>query len=196
MTKLKQLISMTAVLLSTSTLADFNYDGKLTITYPSGQSVEKEMPLAYIQKNLRHTFQIGKQKFNVSGQPQSYSFAMLLQPNNSVWIQEFSKGHFESFQLELGKYKLKLVKKILNEPVKGDYILSVNNVDYFFQQNLAQITLLFNDEGIEGIEVDGMVASLGLNTAKNACEDMEEGSKERQACQEKDQEQVEEQEEK
>ncbi len=186
MTRLKPLVSIAAasVLISSSALADFSYDGKLKLTYPSGQSVEKSLPLAYTQQGYDHTFQIGEHVFNVSGEPESYSFAMLLQPNNLVWVQEFGKGQFESFQLDLGEYKFKLVKKILNEPVKGDYIFSVNNVDYFFQQNLAQVTFLFNEDGIKEIEVDGMVASLGLNTAKNACEDMEEGSEERKACEE------------
>lgn len=168
--------------MSFNALADFNYDGKLKITYPSGQTVEKEMPLSYTQKEYDHTFQVGEHVFNVSGEPESYSIAMLLQPNNLVWVQEFAKGQFESFKLDLGEYKFKLVKKILNEPVKGDYILSVNNVDYFFQQSLAQITFLFDENGIKEVEVDGMIASLGLNTAKNACEDMEEGSAERKEC--------------
>lgn len=174
--------SVATSLLSFNAAADFNYDGKLKITYPSGQSIEKEMPLSYTKKDYDHTFQVGEHVFNVSGKPESYSIAMLLQPNNLVWVQEFAKGQFESFKLELGDYKFKLVKKILNEPVKGDYILSVGNVDYFFQQNLAQITFQFDDDGIKEVEVDGMVASLGLNTAKNSCEDMEEGSEERTKC--------------
>ena len=176
------LAAMTLSMLSFNAAADFNYDGKLTVIYPSGQSVEKELPLSYTQKGYDHTFQVGEHIFNVSGEPESYSIAMLLQPNNLVWIQEFAKGQFESFKLDLGDYKFKLVKKILNEPVKGDYIFSVNNVDYFFQQNLAQVTFLFDENGIKEIEVDGMVASLGINTAKNVCEDMEEGSEERANC--------------
>lgn len=171
-------VSLASVLMSFNAAADFVYDGKLEITYPSGQSVEKEMPLSYTQKGYDHAFQVGEHIFNVSGKPESYSIAMLLQPNNLVWVQEFANGQFESFKLDLGDYKFKLVKRILNEPVKGDYILSVNNVDYFFQQNLAQITFLFDEDGIKEIEVDGMVASLGLNTAKNACEGAEEGSEE------------------
>jgi hypothetical protein len=167
---------------SSSSFADFKHEGKLKITYPTGHSTESDLILSYTSQGFEHTFQVGEHKFNVSGKPESYSIAMLLQPNNLVWVQEFAKGQFESFTLDIGDYKFKLVKKILNEPVKGDYILSVNNVDYFFQQSLAQITFLFGDDGIKEIEVDGMVASLGINTAKNECEDMEEGSDERKEC--------------
>lgn len=174
--------ALASLSLSFHAFADFSYEGKLTLTYPSGQSVEKSMTLSYTQNGYDHSFQVGEHVFQVSGKPESYSIAMLLQPNNLVWVQEFGKGQFESFSLELGEHKFKLIKQILNEPVKGDYIFSVGNVDYFFQQNLAQITFLFNDEGIKEIEVDGMVASLGLNTAKNTCEDMEEDSEERQQC--------------
>lgn len=175
-------IGLATMLMSFCSHADFSYEGKLKLTYPSGQSVEKDMTLSYTQNGYDHSFQVGEHVFQVAGKPESYSIAMLLQPNNLVWVQEFGKGQFESFTLDLGEHKFKLVKQILNEPVKGDYIFSVGNVDYFFQQNLAQITFLFNDEGIKEIEVDGMVASLGLNTAKNTCEDMEEGSEERQKC--------------
>lgn len=167
---------------SGTAFADFRHDGKLVLTYPTGQSTEHDLVLSYTADGFDHKFQVGKHTFNVSGKPESYSIAMLLQPNNLVWVQEFAKGQFETFTLDIGDYKFKLVKKILNEPVKGDYILSVNNVDYFFQQSLAQITFLFDDDGIKEIEVDGMVASLGINTAKNECEDMEEGSDERKEC--------------
>lgn len=175
--------ALTALAASFSASADFNYSGKLTLTYPSGQAVEKEFPLSYTQQGYDHTFQVGEHEFSVAGEPESYSLAMLLQPNNLVWIQEFAKGQFETFELSLGDYKLKLVKRILKEPVKGDYILSIDNVDYFFQQNLAQIKLRFDGDGIKEIEVDGMVASLGLNTAKNPCEEMEAGSDEQKQCQ-------------
>ena len=177
-------LSLLFVLTSFVAQADFNHKGKLTITYPTGHSTESELILAYTSKEFDHKFQVGKHVFNVSGKPESYSIAMLLQPNNLVWVQEFAKGQFESFSLDIGDYKFKLVKRILNEPVKGDYILSVNNVDYFFQQSLAQITFQFNEDGISEVEVDGMVASLGINTAKNECDELEEGSDEQKECEE------------
>lgn len=177
-----RLLLAISFLYTSSAFADFRHDGKLVITYPTGQSTKHDLVLAYTSEGFDHTFQVGKHKFNVSGKPESYSIAMLLQPNNLVWVQEFAKGQFESFSLDIGDYKFKLIKKILNEPVKGDYILSVNNVDYFFQQSLAQITFMFDDDGIKEVEVDGMVASLGINTAKNECDDMEEGSDEQKEC--------------
>ena len=92
------------------TFADFRHDGKLVLTYPTGQSTEHDLVLSYTSEGFDHKFQVGKHTFNVSGKPESYSIAMLLQPNNLVWVQEFAKGQFETFTLDIGDYKFKLVK--------------------------------------------------------------------------------------
>lgn len=173
---------LTLAALSFNTWAAFEYEGKLTISYPTGQSIEKPFILAYRHQDFDHEFQVGEYVFKVSGEPQSYSIAMLLKPNNMVWVQEFAKGQFQTFKLDVGDYKLKLVKRILNDPVKGDYVLSVNNVDYFFKQNLAQIKFKFDSDGIDSIDVDGMVASIGFNQSKDGCAELEEGSDEQKEC--------------
>lgn len=169
-------------MISFSAHADFNYEAELVVAYPTGIEDAKKFAIAYRQKDFDHEFQIGENTFKVSGQPESYSFAMVLEPNNLVRIMEFSKKQFETFEMEIGDYEIALKKKVLNNPVKGDYILSINNVDYFFQHNLAQITFVFNDEGIKEIEVDGMVASLGVNEAKDKCAEFEDGSEEKKEC--------------
>lgn len=168
--------------ISAPSFADFNFDGQLKITFPSGAKKEMPFPLSYSQKDGKHIFVVGPNSFNVAGQPKSYSFAMLLKTNNYAWLQEFSNNQFKSFSLTLGEHKLALSKQILNEPVKGDYILTINDTDYFFQNRMAQINFIFNDDGIEEIEVDGMTVSLGLNKLKNPCHEFEEDSEERAEC--------------
>lgn len=172
----------TLIFISSPSFADFNLDGQLKLKSPYGDKTEIPFPLSYSQKDDKHKFVIGPHSFNVTGQPQSYSFAMLLQDNNYVWLQEFSDKQFKSFALTLGEHQLSLSKRILNEPVKGDYILTVDGTDYFFQNKMAQINFIFNDEGIEEIEVDGMTVSLGLNKLKNPCHEFEEDSEERNEC--------------
>ncbi len=169
-------------LLSPFSHANFKLDGKLELTFPSGEVKKLDFPLSYVHENYEHTFVVGQHTFDVTGQPESYSFALLLKNNNYVWLQEFSKKQFKSFDLTLGDNKLKLVKRILKKPVKGDYILTINGKDYFFQHTLAQINFAFDDDGISEISVDGMVASLGINTEANPCEEFEEGSEERKEC--------------
>lgn len=164
------------------TFANFEHKGEVKVTYPTGQVKAKSMPLAYKQGQYEHTFTVGSQEYQVTGQPQSYSIALLLQANNYVWVQEFAKGYFEGFDWQIGEHSIKLYKRILSKPVKGDYILTIDGKDYFFQQNLAQITFKFDDKGIKSIEVDGMVASLGLNEAKNPCDEFEPDSDEYKEC--------------
>lgn len=168
----KKYIVLLALLFITGklTAADFDYTGQLKINYPTKTYRELEFTLAYRQFEYEHEFQVGKKVYKVGGQPESYSFALVLEPNNLVRVMEFSKKQIEGFELEIGDYEIELKKRVLSKPVKGDYILSVQNVDYFFQQNLAQITFKFNDKGIKEVEVEGMVASLGVNEQKLNCE--------------------------
>jgi hypothetical protein len=174
MNKNQILLALFLLIFSFMSYADFEYEGKLSVVYPAKTKDESDFNLAYRQKGFDHEFQIGKQTFKVGGQPESYSLAIVLEPNNLVRVLEFSNRQIETFHLDLADYNIRLKKKILSKPVKGDYILSIKNVDYFFQQNLAQITFKFDDEGIKGIEVDGMVASLGLNQAKSSCDESKE----------------------
>jgi hypothetical protein len=148
--------------------ADFNIKGDLKVIYPTGQTKDVDMSLSYQASEYDHKFKVGKYEYSVTGQPERYSFALVLQKNNFLWVQEFTKGYFEGFEWTLGDHKLKLYKEVLAKPVMGDYILTIDDKDYFFQKRLAQLTVIFDEDGVKEIEVDGMVASLGLNKAKDA----------------------------
>lgn len=168
-----------ALLLACSANADFSLEGDLTITFPTGATKKLKMPISYTSSEYDHLFTVGDKQYKVGGRPEKYSFATLLQKSNFVWIQEFAKGPFESFEWEIGDHKLKLYKEVLAKPVKGDYILSIDDKDYFFQNKLTQIDFLFNEEGIEAIETSGFVASLGLNKAKDTgCKNVDENASE------------------
>ncbi|MDA8622448.1 hypothetical protein N9L48_07385 [Psychrosphaera sp.] len=147
----------------------FLLEGKLVVTDPYKRVHEKNMPLGFSNEGNIQKFIIGENQFKVPGKPEKYSIAILLQDNNFVWVQEFHSKPIKSFVWQLGEHKISLVKEILRKPVKGDYILSIDDKDYFFNNRLAQVTFIFNDEGIESFDVSGMVASLGLNRAKNEC---------------------------
>ncbi|MDO6717863.1 hypothetical protein Q4575_00530 [Psychrosphaera sp. 1_MG-2023] len=156
-------------LISLSALADFDIKGEVKMVYPTGAKESSKMSIGYVAKEYDHTFKIGKAEYAVSGRPDKYSFVLVLQKNNYVWVQEFSKSLIESFDWKIGEKHIRLYKEILAKPVMGDYILSIDDKDYFFSKNIAQITFSFNEEGLEEIEVDGMVASLGLNKVKAEC---------------------------
>lgn len=163
------LISLSFIFTGAQVQADFDLKGELNITPPKGEKQNKVLSIGYTAKEYDHTFAIGDKTYSVSGRPEKYSFAIVLQKNNYVWIQEFSDKPIKSFDWSIGEKKIRLYKKVLGKPVMGDYILSVDEKDYFFSKNIAQLTFIFGEEGITEIEIDGMVASLGLNKAKTEC---------------------------
>ena len=171
------ILSISMMTFSSVTIADFSLEGELKAVDPRGKVIKRDMPMAFKQVGDDFKFKIGKFEYKVAGRPEKYSIAIVLQENNFVWVQEFNKRPIKSFEWQLGDHNIRLYKEVLNKPVKGDYILAIDDKDYFFKNKLAQITFNYNDEGIEEITVDGMVASLGLNRAKNECEPKEDGDK-------------------
>ena len=173
------ILGLSSLTFSSALMADFALEGELTATDPRGKVIKRDMPMAFKTVGDDFKFKIGKFEYKVAGQPEKYSIAVVLQENNFVWVQEFSQKPIKSFEWQLGDHKIKLYKEILKKPVKGDYILAIDDKDYFFKNRLAQITFKYNEEGIEEIVVDGMVASLGLNKAKSECsaKDTEAGDK-------------------
>lgn len=164
------LLSSIAAFAEEQSSAGFLLEGKLIVTDPYKKIHEKNMPMGFSDDGNVQKFIIGENQHKVPGKPEKYSIAILLQDNNFVWVQEFHSKPLKSFTWQLGEHKISLVKEILRKPVKGDYILSIDDKDYFFNNRLAQITFIFNDEGIESFDVSGMVASLGLNRAKDKCD--------------------------
>lgn len=170
------LLSSIAALAEDKSSNGFLLEGKLVVTDPYKKKHEKNMPMGFSDDGNLQKFIIGENQYKVPGKPEKYSIAILLQDNNFVWVQEFHSKPLKSFTWQLGEHKISLYKEILRKPVKGDYILSIDDKDYFFNNRLAQITFIFNDEGIESFDVSGMVASLGLNRAKDKCEQPSDGS--------------------
>lgn len=186
----KNLKTLFVILLLTpfSLVAEFDLQGEITLVDPYNRTTSKPMSIAYSEETGQGYFSIGGARFKVSSQPEKYSVALVLQANNYVWIQEFSKRPIKTFEWKIADHTISLNKAILEKPVKGDYILTVDENDYFFSKKLAQITFTFNDEsGLEGIEVDGMTMSLGLNKAKSAnkCEEKTDDSEAADKCADK-----------
>jgi hypothetical protein len=160
--------------------------GKLTVVDPYNRTVTKPMSISYSEQGGKGFFSIGPARFKVASKPEKYSIAMVLMANNYVWIQEFSKKPIKTLKWEIADHVIELNKEILEKPVKGDYILTIDGNDFFFSKKLAQIEFVFNDEGLESLGVDGMTASLGLNKSKNkdTCENA--GSKTEDSSDSKD----------
>lgn len=98
----------------------------------------------------------------MSSLPESYSIAITLSKDDSkVWVQEFNAGFIDSFEWHLGEQTIALRKKEFKVPVKGNYVLSLNNIDYFLVKNNVSIQIKFKEDGIDNIKIDGVTKDMG-----------------------------------
>ena len=115
----------------------FLLEGKLVVTDPYKKKHEKNMSIGFTDDGNVQKFIVGEHQYKVPGKPEKYSVAILLQDNNFVWVQEFHSKPLKSFTWQLGEHKISLYKEILRNPVKGDYILSIDDKDYFFNNRFS-----------------------------------------------------------
>ncbi|MDK1287034.1 hypothetical protein [Pseudoalteromonas umbrosa] len=151
---------ITALSFSDHVLANFDLSGKGVVTYPTG--ITKDFDFGFGWQASDKKFRIGKKAYSMSQLPESYSIALTLSKDDSrVWIQEFNAGYIEAFQWQIGKNKLELAKKEFKNPVKGNYVLTLNNVDYFLSRNNVSIDVHFDDSGVKHVRLEGVTRSMG-----------------------------------
>lgn len=153
-------VLLASLVFSSQAVANFDITGKGNITYPTG--LKKPFEFGFAWDKVNEKFRIGSKSYNMSNLPESYSIAITLSKDDSkVWIQEFNAGFIESFEWQLGEQTIKLSKKKFKVPVKGNYVLSLNNLDYFLVKNNVSIQIKFNEKGIDNIKVDGVTKDMG-----------------------------------
>lgn len=143
---------------SSVSLANFNYQGAGNITYPTG--VQKPFEFGFAWQKQQGQFQMGQYKLNEL--PKSYSVAITLSPDEQqVYVQEFANGYISEFEWQLGKHFIALKKKKFAKPVRGDYVLTINDNDYFLLGKNATIKFVFNEDGIDYITPVGITRDMG-----------------------------------
>ncbi len=153
-------ILLISLLLSAYTFANFDFEGKGKVTYPTG--IIKAFSFGFAWDEQKQEFRIGNKTYNMSDLPESYSIALTLSKDNQkVWAQEFNPGFIDSFEWQIGEQKISLKKKEFKVPVKGNYVLSLNKIDYFLVKNNISIKIMFNEEGIDNIKIDGVTKDMG-----------------------------------
>ncbi|WP_446440749.1 hypothetical protein [Pseudoalteromonas sp. 1181_04] len=152
-------LSVVLALMSTSAMADFNYPGEGNVRYPTG--VEKPFLFGFAWQQQNSKFTIGKKSYDMQ-LPESYSIAITLaKDEQQVWVQEFNNGFIEGFSWEIGEHTIKLEKRQYKGAVKGDYVISLDNKDYFFARNNISILIKFTAEGIDTVAIDGVTKDMG-----------------------------------
>ncbi|WP_372767032.1 hypothetical protein [Pseudoalteromonas sp.] len=135
--------------------ANFDLPGNGFITYPSG--LKKEFNFGFKWDSKKKQFTIGSQQYPMDQLPDSYSIALTLAGDDqAVFVQEFANGYISEFVWNIGPHTIKLEKKRLDYPVRGDYILWIDQYDYFLKNSNPTVKLVFNKEGINYIIPSGI----------------------------------------
>lgn len=160
MRKFKILLSAALFAFSPFSYADFDFKGPGELRFSGG--VSKGFYFGFGWESDIKKFRIGPKRYNMSEIPESYSIAITLSKDESnVWIQEFYKGFIDEFSWTLGKNKLSLRKGDFSSDVKGSYVLTLNGIDYFFARNNISIDVIFEDNGIKYIKLEGVIKNMG-----------------------------------
>jgi len=158
---------VTAILLlaiSLTAQADFNAEGKGKLTYPTGTTADFAFGLSVKSLADGYLFKAGQQELEVSQIPEKYSIWLGLHKDQHVFVQEFARNYFETFEWQLGDHKIRLQKKVLSpKRAPGDYVLSIDHIDYFFQGKQGQIEILLDENGITAIEANGFTKDIGMS---------------------------------
>ncbi|WP_308360393.1 hypothetical protein [Pseudoalteromonas xiamenensis] len=110
---------------------------------------------------MEDKFTIGNKAYNMD-LPESYSVAVTLSKDDSqVWVQEFAQSFIEGFEWEIGDHKIILRKATFAQPVKGNYVLSLDGVDYFLMKNNVSITFNFEHRGLTSVRLEGVTKDMG-----------------------------------
>lgn len=151
--------SFALAVISPHAFADFDFPGTGTLRYPTG--VEKPFQFGFAWQAQSETVTIGSKSYNMA-LPESYSVAITLSKDESqIWVQEFNNGFIEGFEWQIGDHHLSLKKKQFSEPVKGNYIMTLDGREYFLARNNISVEIDFNDEGIAQIAIDGVTKNMG-----------------------------------
>jgi len=148
------------LLFSFPSFANFDLKGNGTLSYPTG--ISKPFNFGFAWNNKTEKFTIGQKSYSMEQVPDSYSIALAISKNEkSVWVQEFAKGYFEQFEWKIGKHHVQLKKQKFESKVLGNYVLILDDNQYFFTSRAASLTIKFNEDGIKGISIDGVTKDFG-----------------------------------
>ena len=156
-----------AILMAITSLtchADFNVPGSGLIRFPTGTETPLDFGFSFTQADYGYAFTAGKQEMDVSQLPEKYSIWLSLNKDNLVYIQEFAPAYFTEFEWQLDEHSIVLEKKVLSpKRALADYVLTINNISYFFKGKQGSIDLYFDDKGISEVETTGFVKDIGMS---------------------------------
>lgn len=155
---LAQIFALAAALSSPVSLAEFQLNGPVRLTLQDGSTQQTEFGFAFLQHEGGYQFQLGPHNMAVEQVPKRYTLALMLNKEQLVWAQDFSKAPLSGFDWQIGQHQLKLFKQKLQPARPGDFVLLIDDLRYhFIEGRPAQIHFHFDEKGISEIEVEAML---------------------------------------
>ncbi|MFY8349876.1 hypothetical protein AAEU29_05045 [Pseudoalteromonas sp. SSM20] len=150
------------LLMSVSSIAKANFElpGSGTVTYPSG--LKKEFNFGFKWDKQNRQFTIGAQQYPMEQLPDSYAIALTLAGDDqAVFVQEFANGFISEFEWQIGSHVIRLEKNRSEYPVRGDYVLWIDQYNYYLANGNPSIKLVFDKSGINYIIPSGITKDKG-----------------------------------
>lgn len=155
---LMPIFALIVLLLSAPSRAEFQLTGPVRLTLADGSVQQTEFGFAFLKQETGYQFKLGKHEMAVEEVPKRYTLALMLNKDQLVWAQDFSKSPLSGFEWQIGQHQLKLFKQSLKPARPGDFVLLIDDLRYHFVEGRpAQIHFYFNNKGIADIRVEAML---------------------------------------
>lgn len=157
---MKHWLLCTFLLVSPLSFAQFDIFGEGKVYLVNGQNQPFDFGFSYFRQDGKYRFIVGRHSLTVPSVPQKYSLALILQDDKQVWVSDFINEPLTGFELELDGNELVLYQDPAADKAKGNFVLKLNGDRFYFNRGPAQVSFLFNEDGIKEIKVEGMLKSV------------------------------------
>ncbi|MDP5134491.1 hypothetical protein ORJ04_00835 [Rheinheimera baltica] len=144
------------LLVSISSRAQFDITGEGKLYPVKGASQEFDFGFSYIRREGSYRFIVGRYNLTVQTVPEKYALALILQNDQHVWVPDFINEPLVGFELKIENYTIRLYQDTETNPDKANFVLQLNDENYYFSSGPGQINFLFSEEGIKDVNVKGM----------------------------------------
>lgn len=161
---IRKFIMVLGLLFSCFANAEYAVEAKGKLLFPTGTQTDLDFGFSLKKSGYDYMFKAGQQEMAVAQPPEKYSIWISLGKEGTVYVQEFASNYIQEFEWQPGEHNIALKKKILKpKRAPGDYVLTIDDIDYFFLGKQGQIDILFDSDGISAIEASGFVKDIGMS---------------------------------
>ncbi|HEX5793858.1 MAG TPA: hypothetical protein VFY01_11320 [Rheinheimera sp.] len=147
---------LTLLLYAAVCQAQFDISGEGKVYLVKGTTQEFDFGFSYFRQEGSYRFIVGRHSLTVHTVPQKYSLALILQDDEQVWVPDFVNEPLTGFELQIEQYHIKLYQDPAANNAKGNFVVQLNDEQFYFSRGPGQINFLFTEQGIKDVRVEGM----------------------------------------